>query len=87
MDHDDISIGELSLGDIMSRGINLLFKRLPYFFIIQFVVLLPTLLMQLVSPFAPVGIQLLIFLSILVLAPIGSAAYCVSSCRSTSTGR
>jgi hypothetical protein len=74
MDHDDISIGELSVGDILSRGMSMFGKRLPYFFIIQFVVLLPSFAMQAMSPFVPVGVDMLVLITGLVLGPIGSAA-------------
>jgi len=51
----DINIGEMSIGDILGRSMKLLFKRLPYFYAIQLIVVGPTILLQLANPFLPLG--------------------------------
>ncbi len=73
----DINIGEMSLGDIIARGVQLFFKRLPYFFAIELIVLSPTLILQLALPdlaINQIGLLLLVLLPMVVLGPIGSAA-------------
>jgi hypothetical protein len=72
----DINVGEMSIGDILGRGMKLLFKRLPYFYAIQLIVVVPTLAFQLASHLLPLGpgaILPVLFLTI-VLAPFASAA-------------
>lgn len=70
----DIKLADMSIGDILGRGMALLFKRLPYFYVIQLLVLLPNLALQLTSPYAPPGMALLIVFVSIVVGPIGSAA-------------
>jgi hypothetical protein len=70
------TITEMSVGEILERGIKLLFARLPAFFAIELIVLSPTLIMQLALPdvaISPFG-QTLVVLPMLILGPIGSAA-------------
>ncbi len=45
-------LGAMSVGDILDRGLKLLFARLPAFFLINLIVLLPLLLFQYAIPFA-----------------------------------
>ena len=72
----DINIGEMSIGDILGRGIKLLFKRLPYFCVIQLIVVAPTLLLQLATPFLPLGLGAIfaVLFLVIVLSPLASAA-------------
>jgi hypothetical protein len=49
----DINIGQMSIGDILGRAVTVLFKRLPYFCVIQLIVVAPTLLLQLAGPILP----------------------------------
>jgi hypothetical protein len=79
-------LGALSVGDIMDRGVKLLFDRLGTFYVINLIVLAPLLVFQLALPLLLVGastnVQLLIlvlgaFLALVpsvFLAPIGTAA-------------
>jgi len=44
-------LGEMTVGDILDRGLKLLFARLPAFYLINLLVLSPVILLQLVFPF------------------------------------
>lgn len=44
-------LGEMTVGDILDRGIKLLFARLPAFYLINLIVLSPVILLQLAFPF------------------------------------
>ncbi len=69
----DIQLHEMSVGDILGRGMQLFIKRLPYFYAALLIVELPTLAVSVLSPLVPaLGLLNLVFL--LVLTPIGSAA-------------
>jgi hypothetical protein len=52
------TITEMSLGDILSRGMSLLLSRFPVFMAIEFLVVIPTLVLQL-EPVIDFGILLL----------------------------
>src|SRR5262249_22508902 len=75
-------IGEMTVGDILDRGLKLLFSRLGTFYTINLIVLLPVLAFQLAMPelgLASDEYKLLIGLWIsllltLLLFPIGTAA-------------
>jgi hypothetical protein len=79
-------IGALSVGDILDRGVKLLFDRLGTFYLINLIVMAPLLVVQLVLPLllvgAPPSSQLVILLGgallavvpSVFLAPIGTAA-------------
>ena len=43
-------LGEMSAGDILDRGIKLLFARLPTFYLINLMVLAPAILVQIAAP-------------------------------------
>ncbi|MBN9521428.1 hypothetical protein J0H58_23380 [bacterium] len=45
-------LGEMTVGDILDRGLKLLFARLPAFYVINLLVLGPVIVLQLVAPFA-----------------------------------
>ncbi len=74
------------MGDILDRGLKLLLARLPTFYVINLLVLLPVILVQLVLPAlqlaqimppggaALFGGGLLVVLLTLILQPIGTAA-------------
>src|SRR2546421_12923699 len=74
-------IGAMSLGDILDRGMRVLFARFPLLFFINLIVQLPALVMQLLIPTlqggAAVGATfLLIFvalITLLILTPIAQA--------------
>jgi len=44
-------LGEMTVGDILDRGIKLLFARLPLFYIINLIVLSPVIALQVAEPF------------------------------------
>jgi hypothetical protein len=44
-------LGEMTVGDILDRGIKILFSRLPLFYIINLIVLSPVIAFQVVEPF------------------------------------
>jgi hypothetical protein len=44
-------LGEMTVGDILDRGLKLLFARLPAFYLINLVVLFPAILIQIAAPF------------------------------------
>lgn len=81
-------LGEMTVGDILDRGIKLLFARLPAFYFINLLVLTPVILVQVAAPFvfennnpvdpnavlATLGLLLFAVLLTLVLQPIGTAA-------------
>jgi hypothetical protein len=69
-------IGAMSVGDILDRGLKLLFSRLAIFFAIELIVLSPILVLKLALPdlaVNPFG-GLLVVLPLFLLAPIGTAA-------------
>jgi len=74
----DLKIGEMTLGDILDRGMRLLFKRLPAFYAIELVAVAPSLLLELGAPFLPpeaaVGGSLLVAILGIILSLIASAA-------------
>jgi hypothetical protein len=49
-------LGEMTVGDVLDRGLKLLFARLPTFYIINLIVLTPLILVQIVIPFIAQGI-------------------------------
>lgn len=81
-------LGEMTLGDILDRGMKLLFARLPVFYVINLLVLSPLIAFQLALPFlfesadirdeslliAFVVAGLVLLLLVMVLQPIGTAA-------------
>jgi hypothetical protein len=83
-------IGAMSVGDILDRGLKIFFSRLPTFFFINFIVLSPLMVLQIVQPIVLMNAQssnpslgllfgfLFGFLGVLILtmilAPLGSAA-------------
>jgi len=75
-------IGEMTVGDILDRGLKLLINRLPTFFAINLIVQTPLLLYQILLPqlIDQGNIGALFFQSVsvvilaLILTPIGSAA-------------
>lgn len=82
-------IGSMSIGDILDRGIKLLFARLGTFYAIQLIVLTPLIIFQLAlpmfgmagavepTPAAAGGVllgSLLALLLLVILTPIGTAA-------------
>jgi hypothetical protein len=82
-------IGAMSVGDILDRGLKILFARLPTFFAIYLIILTPSLLLQLflgavqAELFGPPTPELLIVLGLgslvvlvlaFILGPIGTAA-------------
>lgn len=81
-------LGEMTVGDILDRGLKLLFARLPVFFLINLLVLSPVIAILLAMPFAfesaegmdqntalmLAGAALFAVLLALVLQPIGTAA-------------
>src|SRR5262249_52472714 len=75
------AIGAMSAGDVLDRGLKLLFARLPTFFLIQLTALAPYIFLQLVLPvvgeaagpaIALVGLVALVLYVILI--QIGTAA-------------
>src|SRR5262249_34830884 len=74
-------IGAMTVGDILDRGLKVLFARLPTFFAINLIVQIPMLLFQFVQPIlerdapmvALVGMAL-VFILYFLLSTIGSAA-------------
>jgi hypothetical protein len=46
-----LSLGRMSTGDILDRGLNLLFSRLHIFFIINFIVVFPVILVLIAWPY------------------------------------
>src|ERR1017187_2190132 len=72
-----INIGEMTFGDILGRGMAILFSRIGTLYAIELLVLAPTLILELAFPDAavnPNGRFLLVILPALILGPIGSAA-------------
>jgi hypothetical protein len=81
-------IGAMSVGDILDRGLKLLFARLPAFYSINLIVLAPILALQIVMPLitgndgspdplqalSMLGGGLLVLVLMLILQPIGTAA-------------
>ena len=81
-------LGAMTVGDILDRGLKLLFARLPVFFAINLIVLTPVILLQVAIPFvvqggnqfdqktliAMAGAGLFALLLTLILQPIGTAA-------------
>jgi hypothetical protein len=76
-------IGAMSVGDILDRGLKVLFSRLPTFYAINLIVLSPLLLLQLAlpklleseeSPAAALGGAMVVLVLALILSPIGTAA-------------
>jgi hypothetical protein len=79
-------IGAMSVGDILDRGLKITLARLPTFYVINLIVLLPILLVRLLVPslFVPTADPsmamgaavggLLVILFALLLGPIGTAA-------------
>jgi hypothetical protein len=75
-------IGAMSVGDILDRGMKLLFARLPTFFFITFIVQLPMLVFQVIFPLlveknalaAAFGTFAGTMLLVMILSPIGTAA-------------
>jgi hypothetical protein len=82
-------IGAMSVGDILDRGLKILLSRLPAFYVINLLVLWPTVLVQLATPYfvtAEAGPQspagaivvavsgLAILLLTVILQPLGIAA-------------
>ena len=82
-------LGEMSAGDILDRGIKLLFARLPTFYFINLVVLAPVILVQIAAPlvfqnegnpvdpnaiFATLGFLGFAIMLTLLLYPLGAAA-------------
>ena len=69
------AITPMSVGEILSRGVSLLFGRLGVFLAIEFFVVTPTLVLELALPDLAVGVGALLFiLPMIILGPIGSAA-------------
>jgi hypothetical protein len=79
-------LGAMSVGDILDRGLKLLLARLPTFYTINFLVLMPVLVLQLISPlliseqpnntrfFLSLAFAAIASLLSLILGPVGSAA-------------
>lgn len=83
-------LGEMTVGDILDRGLKLLFARLPMFYIINLIVLFPVILLQFAVPFITTpgdgakldptaliesaGLGFAVLLVSLILQPIGTAA-------------
>ncbi|WP_439623976.1 hypothetical protein [Gemmata sp.] len=78
-------LGKMSVGDVLDRGLKLLFARLPVFYVINLVVLAPVIALSLAIPFfvdvarpeAAAGFMafgLAAVLCLVVLQPIGTAA-------------
>ncbi|VTU00964.1 Uncharacterized protein OS=Haliangium ochraceum (strain DSM 14365 / JCM 11303 / SMP-2) GN=Hoch_3130 PE=4 SV=1 [Gemmataceae bacterium] len=79
-------LGKMSVGDVLDRGLKLLFARLPVFYAINLMVLAPVLVLALAVPFlvdvarpeAAIGgllaLGLAALLCVVVLQPIGTAA-------------
>jgi hypothetical protein len=83
-------LGAMTVGDILDRGLKLLFARLPMFYIISLIVLFPVILLQFAIPFltagdengkldpmalmASAGLGLAVLLMAVILQPIGTAA-------------
>ncbi|HXD89304.1 MAG TPA: hypothetical protein VN641_22620 [Urbifossiella sp.] len=80
-------IGEMTVGDILDRGIKLLFARLPVYYAINILVLSPYILFQIAIPFIvqgdpgnPATLPAILALSLgalvvlVILQPIGMAA-------------
>jgi hypothetical protein len=49
------AIGAMSAGDVLDRGLKLLFARLPTFYLIHLIVLLPAFLFDLAEPLLESG--------------------------------
>ncbi|HEX4607200.1 MAG TPA: hypothetical protein VH092_03260 [Urbifossiella sp.] len=49
-------LGEMTVGDILDRGLRLLFARLPVFYAINLLVLAPVTLLQIVGPLVAQGV-------------------------------
>lgn len=82
-----MQIGAMSVGDILDRGLKMLLARLPSYYAINVIVLLPYLLFQLAMPAWQTGpmtgraaagiflsVPLLALLLLIILRPIGTAA-------------
>jgi hypothetical protein len=81
-------LGEMTVGDILDRGLKLLLARLPVFYAINLLVLTPVILVQIAAPFltdgAPamdpatamttMGVGMFALFLALVLQPLGTAA-------------
>jgi hypothetical protein len=82
-------LGEMTVGDILDRGLKLLFARLPVFYAINLIILLPTIVVEVVGPLvlrndggngagaeqlALAGITLVAVFVSVVLRPIATAA-------------
>jgi hypothetical protein len=75
------AIGAMSAGDILDRGLKLLFARLPTFFLIQLIALSPYIFLQLGLPFfgataagAAAIVGLVAIVLYIILIQIGTAA-------------
>ena len=70
-------LGAMTVGDILDRGLKILFSRLPTFLIINVLFLSPTLAFQLANPpdeGADPGMTLVVLLGLVVLSIFASAA-------------
>jgi hypothetical protein len=71
----NFTIEPMGIGEILPRGVRLLFSRLGAFLAIQIIVAAPTLILKLVLPEVSTGgFTLLLVLPTFILGPIGSAA-------------
>jgi hypothetical protein len=84
-----LSLGRMSTGDILDRGLNLLFSRLHIFFIINFIVAFPVILVLIALPYifadqsfsrdpdtflSTLGLTLVAFFVASLFLPVGTAA-------------
>src|SRR5947209_7785834 len=81
-------LGSMTVGDILDRGLKLLFARLPVFYVINLIVLTPVMLIQIAGPLvlasdepmtttgmlAGAGVLFLAVIVSVILQPIGTAA-------------
>jgi len=71
-------LGAMSVGDILDRGLKILFARLGTFFAINLILLLPMLVVELATPMLPPELAILasflLMVAVLVAVPVSAGA-------------